>query len=63
MCQHVPPCPTADSADNQAARAVVVRYEQGWSRLCNGVVLLDDTGVILPDGQTQEPHRAGRTAA
>jgi hypothetical protein len=25
--------------------------EQGWSLLCNGVVLFDDDGELLPDGQ------------
>ncbi len=31
--------------------------EQGWSLLCNGVVVFDDTGEILPDGRTVAPHR------
>lgn len=30
---------------------------QGWSLLCNGVVLFDDTGELLPDGSTVAPHR------
>lgn len=63
MCQHVPPCPAVDSADNQAARTVVVRYEQRRSLLCNGIVAFGDTGAVLPDGQIQEPRRAGRSAA
>jgi hypothetical protein len=25
--------------------------EQGWTLLCNGVVLFDDDGELLPDGQ------------
>jgi hypothetical protein len=25
--------------------------EQGWSLLCNGVVLFDDAGALLPDGR------------
>jgi hypothetical protein len=25
--------------------------EQGWSLLCNGVVLFDDAGTLLPDGK------------
>jgi hypothetical protein len=24
--------------------------EQGWSLLCNGVIVLDDGGELLPDG-------------
>ncbi|MBB5966997.1 hypothetical protein FHS22_006299 [Planomonospora venezuelensis] len=31
--------------------------EQGWSLLCNGVVLFEDTGELLPDGGVIEPHR------
>ncbi|MCA1220357.1 DUF5999 family protein [Streptomyces sp. 8L] len=60
MCQHQPVCPTADSADREAARPVVSRPEQGWSLLCNGVVLFEDTGELLPDGQIIGPHRAPR---
>lgn len=63
MCQHQPPCPTADSADREAARQVAHHPEQGWSLLCNGVLLFEDTGELLPDGQIIAPHRplaAGR---
>jgi hypothetical protein len=31
--------------------------EQGWSLLCNGVVLFEDTGELLPSGKTLGPHR------
>jgi hypothetical protein len=31
--------------------------EQGWSLLCNGVLLFEDTGELLPDGQIIAPHR------
>jgi hypothetical protein len=31
--------------------------EQGWSLLCNGVVLFEDTGELLPDGKIIDPHR------
>ena len=31
--------------------------EQGWSLLCNGVVLFEDTGELLPDGRVVAPHR------
>jgi hypothetical protein len=30
---------------------------QGWSLLCNGVVVFEDTGEILPDGRVVPPHR------
>lgn len=31
--------------------------EQGWSLLCNGVLLFEDTGELLPNGQIIAPHR------
>ncbi|MCX4607241.1 DUF5999 family protein [Streptomyces mirabilis] len=57
MCQHQPPCPTAESADRESARLVAHHPEQGWSLLCNGVLLFEDTGELLPDGQIIAPHR------
>nr|WP_198959869.1 DUF5999 family protein [Streptomyces sp. CB02058] len=57
MCQHQPPCPTADSNDREAARLMAHHPEQGWSLLCNGVLLFEDTGELLPDGQIIAPHR------
>lgn len=63
MCQHQPPCPTAESADRESARLVAHHPEQGWSLLCNGVLLFEDTGELLPDGQVIAPHRQVMTAA
>lgn len=57
MCDHRPECPTADSTDRDAARLVTARPEQGWSLLCNGVLLFEDTGELLPDGQIVAPRR------
>nr|WP_225320986.1 DUF5999 family protein [Streptomyces luteolifulvus] len=57
MCQHQPPCPTAESADRESARLVAHHPEQGWSLLCNGVLVFEDTGELLPDGQIIAPHR------
>ncbi|AXK34439.1 hypothetical protein DVA86_19100 [Streptomyces armeniacus] len=57
MCQHQPPCPTAESADREAAHLVAHFPEQGWSLLCNGVLLFEDTGELLPDGKVIAPHR------
>jgi hypothetical protein len=57
MCQHSPACPSAAAADHDAARLVSAHPEQGWSLLCNGVVLFEDTGEILPDGSAVAPHR------
>lgn len=31
--------------------------EQGWSLLCNGVLLFEDTGELLPDGRIIAPRR------
>jgi Family of unknown function (DUF5999) len=57
-CRHVPPCPAATACDRDAARTVAAHPEQGWSLLCNGVVLFDDTGELLPDGCVIAPRRA-----
>ncbi|MFE3608355.1 DUF5999 family protein [Streptomyces goshikiensis] len=57
MCEHQPPCPSAHSAGHDAARTVASHPEQGWSLLCNGVLLFEDTGELLPDGQIIAPHR------
>lgn len=56
-CQHKPACPAADSSDREAAHTVAHHPEQGWSLLCNGVLLFEDTGELLPDGQVIAPHR------
>nr|WP_239149448.1 DUF5999 family protein [Streptomyces sp. SID12501] len=64
MCQHQPSCPTAHSTDRESARLMAHHPEQGWSLLCNGVLLFEDTGELLPDGQIIAPHRpAVMTAA
>ncbi len=57
MCQHTPACPSADAPGHEAAHPVARHPEQGWVLLCNGVVVFDDTGEILPDGRTVAPHR------
>ena len=57
MCQHRPQCPPADSVDRGAAHTVAAHPEQGWSLLCNGVIIFDDTGELLPDGRAVRPHR------
>lgn len=57
MCTHQPPCPKADAPDRDAARLLKARPEQGWSLLCNGVLLFEDTGELLPDGGIVGPCR------
>jgi hypothetical protein len=56
-CPHERVCPAADSRDRDAARVVRTHPDQGWSLLCNGVILFEDTGEILPTGATVEPRR------
>ncbi len=57
LCTHTPKCPSATSSDREAARVVAAHPEQGWSLLCNDVVVFDDTGDLLPDGQVIAPRR------
>ena len=56
-CRHLPACPPAADPAHDAARVVARHPEQGWVLLCNGVVVFDDTGELLPDGRTVAPHR------
>ena len=63
MCPHSPPCPAPSAPDREAAHTVVSHPEQGWSLLCNGVVIFEDTGELLPDGACIEPHRPTDLAA
>ena len=67
-CVHIPSCPNADAADRDAAHVISAHPEQGWSLLCNGIVLFEDFGELLPDGKSfgarrrallmASPHRA-----
>ena len=47
MCSHLPACPSADRPDRDAARTVAPHPEQGWSLLCNGMIVFDDMGASL----------------
>jgi hypothetical protein len=57
MCSHSPVCPPAEAPDHEGARVLASFPEQGWSLLCNGVIVFDDTGELLPDGRSVAPHR------
>jgi hypothetical protein len=57
MCQHQPPCPPPDASDREAAHVMASHPEQGWSLLCNGVVVFEDTGALLPDGRSIPPRQ------
>jgi hypothetical protein len=61
MCSHRPHCPDSDSDLRDLAAVVRSHPEQGWSLLCNGVVLFDDDGELLPDGRVVDSHRSWRT--
>jgi hypothetical protein len=63
VCPHQPRCPGASGIDRDAAHVIAAWPEQGWSLLCNGVVLFEDTGEILPDGRCSGARRADLTAA
>jgi hypothetical protein len=60
MCTHQPQCPSADRPDRDAAHTVAFYPEQGWSLLCNGVIVFDDSGELLPDGRIVPPQRPSR---
>ena len=62
ICHHIPRCPAATAPDHDAARTVTTHPEQGWSLLCNGVVLFDDYGELLPDGRAVSPGQAADLA-
>jgi hypothetical protein len=58
MCHHQPNCPDQHAPDRMAAKALISRPEQGWSLLCNGVILFEDAGELLPDGRAVAPPAA-----
>ncbi|MCW2505224.1 MAG: hypothetical protein JWO79_3508 [Actinomycetia bacterium] len=62
MCAHQPHCPPSGAPDHDAAHVVAAHPGQGWSLLCNGVVVFEDTGEILPDGRVVQPHRPACSA-
>jgi uncharacterized protein DUF5999 len=63
LCSHQPGCPDALAPDRTAAWPLARRPEQGWSLLCNGVVLFDDGGQLLPDGRAIPPDATCTSAA
>lgn len=63
LCTHLPKCPSAASSDREAAQVIAPHPEQGWSLLCNGLLLFEDTGELLPDGRIIAPHRPLATVA
>ncbi|CAM5462830.1 MULTISPECIES: DUF5999 family protein [Streptomyces] len=55
MCSHQPSCPSF--SDALSAHVVAAHPEQGWSLLCTGAIVFDDSGELLPDGRVVAPHR------
>lgn len=63
MCPHKPRCPDAEAADREAAKSVRRDDRVGVVELCNGVLLWDDTGELLPSGRIIPPRRPTGSAA
>ncbi|MEU9323473.1 DUF5999 family protein [Streptomyces canus] len=61
MCSHRSSCASSDST---TPHTVAAHPEQGWNLLCNGAIVFDDSGELLPDGRIVAPHRvpAGQLA-
>lgn len=55
-------CPAATDAHPWTAHVVADHSEQGWVRLCNGVIVFDDHMFLAPDGHS-EPIAAELVAA
>jgi hypothetical protein len=54
MCSHQSSYP---SFDGNAVHVIAAHPEQGWSLLCDGAIVFDDTGELTPDGRAVGPHR------
>jgi hypothetical protein len=52
-CTHSPQCPGADDPHCCSAHVTYDRSDQGWCRLCNGVILFDDGLYLAPDGHVE----------
>lgn len=57
VCGHLVECPPATARDCEAAKIRVHRPEIGCSELCNGVLVFEDTGCLLPSGAVISPRR------
>ncbi|WP_416963905.1 DUF5999 family protein [Streptomyces sp. Agncl-13] len=56
MCSHQSSCPVTN-AITETPHIVSAHPEQGWTLLCDGAIVFDDTGALLPDGRIVAPHR------
>lgn len=50
LCTHSPKCPTAISPDREAARTIASHLGQGWSLLCNGILLFEVMSISPSQG-------------
>ena len=50
MSPHPPPCPAPTAPDAPAARIVAEHLQDsGYALLCNGLVLLEGDGLLVPE--------------
>jgi hypothetical protein len=54
MCSHQH---SSRAAGPDVPHIVAFHPEQGWSLLCDGAIVFDDTGELRPDGRAVAPHR------
>ncbi len=47
-------CPEAGDERCWTAHVVSDHSEQGWTRLCNGVIVFDDGFFLAPDGHSEQ---------
>ncbi|MEU3615091.1 DUF5999 family protein [Streptomyces sp. NPDC006872] len=50
MCSH-------QLSDTHPVHVVAAHPEQGWNLMCDGTIVFDDSGELLPDGRVVDPHR------
>lgn len=54
MCSSSSSCPAPDIT---APHPVAAHPEQGWTLLCDGSIVFDDSGELHPDGSVVPPRR------
>jgi hypothetical protein len=63
MCQHLPPCPPSQALEYRGALIVAEHWKQGWSLLCNGVIIFDDGGEFVPAAARRDDEPAAAVVA
>lgn len=54
MCSHQT---SSRTAGPDVPHIVAAHPEQGWSLLCDGAIVFDDSGELRPDGRVVAPRR------